>query len=148
MRRLFAILLLVVAVAPLQAAGTATWSLPRSVDKARGIVSYSVPWTSDGSGDVSATVTTVGAGELLQVVFIPGSGGTQPSDQYDATLIDGTGLDALNGQGANLSNSAPVSVDDIRHFVDTNGTLELRISNAGNAKTGTVLVILRQGTGV
>lgn len=108
---------------------------------------YSVAWTSDGSGNVSANSFSVKTGELSQATFIPGSGGTQPTDAYDMTIADVNGVDILGGGGANLSNATPTSVACPistyfrRHFEE--GTLTPLISNAGSAKTGTIVLLVR-----
>ena len=105
-------------------------------------------WTSDSGGAATGTVSDV-CGTLLQVEFIPGTGGTQPTDLYDLTLTDDGGLDVLAGLGANLSNSTKtrktpgVSLTDgtttsVVPMVLCESTITLTVSNAGNAKTGTV----------
>lgn len=124
---------------------------------------YAFAWTSDASGNVNGN-TTNGAGVitgspgritglLLRVVFIPGTGGVQPSDAYDMVMLDSNGFDILAGLGANLSqtnttskvpgnamtdgttvSTAPIALNDI---------LELQVSNAGNAKQGTVVLYVR-----
>lgn len=126
---------------------TITYSETRTVKK------VTLDWLSDASGDVSGTHTKYLSGVLERVVFIPDSGGTQPTDLYDITLEDDNGMDVLAGQGANLSNAnttnicpgvplkdgsttsvKPMIVDDL---------LELKVSNAGNAKGGQVILYLR-----
>lgn len=114
---------------------------------------YSLAWVSDSLGAVSGTLTEVISGVIVKAVFIPDSGGTQPTNLYDVTLLDENGLDVLAGRGANLSNSAssatapglavtdgtttgivPVPIDD---------QLELRVANGGNAKGGSVVLYVR-----
>lgn len=105
-------------------------------------------WTSDAAGAVNGTKVRV-RGRLANVVFIPGTGGTQPSASYDIVLNDEAGFDVLSGKGANLSNSVitrispavphtdavpTVGVGDV--YVDEE--LELQVSNAGASKTGSV----------
>jgi hypothetical protein len=108
---------------------------------------YSLAWLSDASGNVSANSVSVKTGELIQVTFIPGTGGTQPSDAYDMTIADVNGVDVLGGGGANLSQTTittvacPISTYFRRHFEE--GTLTPSISNAGNAKTGTIVILVR-----
>lgn len=108
-------------------------------------------WTSDASGDVSGTATAFREGEILRVDFIPDSGGTQPTDQYDVTLTDPDSIDVLAGVGANQGNAASESLFPAL----TNGTagnsgpvffvgaLSLVVANAGNAKGGKVIVYYR-----
>lgn len=106
-------------------------------------------WTSDAAGAVSGT-TVHASGEIVRVVFVPGAGGVQPTDLYDATIEDADGLDVLAGKGANLSNAnksqiVPLVGDGTTtaERVAVSGTLELKVAAAGNAKSGTVVVYLR-----
>ena len=129
-------------------AGTVTISYQqhRTVEK------FTLDWLSDASGNVNGTHTTLLCGALLRVVFIPDSGGTQPTDLYDATLEDDNGLDILAGQGANLSNATTTHIRPGLPMKDgtttstaaivLDDTLELKISNAGNAKGGNVILYI------
>lgn len=119
-------------------------SLPRVVRK------ITLAWTSTAGGAVSGTLTNYISGIIARVVFVPGSAGSQPSDLYDATLLDENGLDVLAGQGANLSNATTTHILPGVPFKDGTTTstapcwlddkLELQIANAGNAKSGTVIL--------
>lgn len=124
--------LLVALWAPLQAAGTVTVTSYNNV--------YTVAWTSDGSGNVSAHAFTIAPGLLIQAKFVPGTGGTQPSNLYDVALVDSDGVDVLGGAGANLSNSAPVYANELAIATTSPTTsnlqLDIVVSNAGSAKTG------------
>lgn len=110
-------------------------------------------WLSAAGGTVSANLTKILNGEIERVVFVPDSGGTQPTDQYDVLLKDDDGLDLLAGQGANLSNAAASHVKPGVPFKDGTttstapiavaGKLELDVSNAGAAKGGQVIVYLK-----
>lgn len=104
-------------------------------------------WTASAGGAVSGTLSALVRGVIKRVVFAPGSGGTQPDNLYDVTLLDATGVDVLAGRGANLSNSAasqavPLIGDGTTtdREVAINDTLELQVANAGNAKTGVVYI--------
>ena len=77
-----------------------------TADLGGGITKYSIAWTSDASGNVNGTPVALKRGRLLQVKFAPTNGGTQPSNNYAATLIDADGVDLLAGKGAALSNTA------------------------------------------
>lgn len=106
-------------------------------------------WTSDASGVVSGTTVHV-EGVIERVVFVPGAGGVQPTDAYDLLLNDADGVDVLAGKGANLSQTNKTQVCPfIGDGTTTNkpvavaGTLELVAANAGNAKSGTVVLYVR-----
>ena len=117
---------------------------------------YSIAWTSDSvAGTVSNVLSnTDGAikfdGMLVRAVFVPGSGGTQPDDNYDFTLDDEDGVDMLAGQGAILDDTNTSSVAPGETLTDntTPGTLPFGIvgeltltgSNISNSKTGTVVL--------
>lgn len=127
--------------APLQAVGTVTVTGPYN-----GV--YAIAWTSNASGAVSGNSFSVILGEIKQVKFVPASGGTQPTDQYDVTLVDADGLDVLNGMGANLSNAAPALITSLGVWTATPAAsspavYDLVVANAGNAKSGTVYVMVK-----
>lgn len=104
---------------------------------------------SNPGGAVSGTPSAQVRGEIVRVTFVPGTAGNQPSDQYDVTLLDTSGVDVLAGLGANLSNAAVSHVCPLigngattNQRMAINDTLELQVANAGNAKQGTVHVYL------
>lgn len=143
----FTLLTLAVSVAPLAATGTVV--LTRTLVFSQ-IHKVTIAWTSDGSGNVNTNPFTPPTGELLQVKFIPGAGGTQPTNLYGATLVDQDGVDVLDGNGASLSNTTstvrtPLTGDGAsgkthRFLIDGAETLDLQISAAGASKTGTVIL--------
>ena len=116
----------------------------------RTVKKITLDWQSDASGDCTGSTKEL-SGHILRVVFVPDSGGTQPTDQYDVVLNDANGLDVLAGLGANLANNAssqvvpvvtdgnagnmsPIAVDD---------KLTLVVSNAGDTKGGLVILYMR-----
>jgi hypothetical protein len=130
----------------LAAVGSITFTEARS----RSIQSVSMLWTSDAAGAVSGINSPQVSGELLKVVFTPGSGGVQPTALYDVTMLDTDGFDVLAGKGANLSNAAASQVVPlVGDGVTTNqrtaldGVLQLVVAAAGNAKQGTVTIYFR-----
>ena len=128
-------------------AGTVTATSTRL---AGGVRRTTLAWTSDASGAVSGTSTSLAAGTVVGVAFTPGSGGTQPTDLYDVTLLCADhSVDALGGEGANLSNAAATHKQPMVSNAGTSGfarpwlhpgNYQLVVANAGNAKTGTVEV--------
>lgn len=113
-----------------------------------GLTKYSVAWTSDASGNVSANAFVMKRGRLLQAKTVPGAGGAAPTAGYLVTLPDADGLDLLMGLGASRSASnaefAPLNsgqgepASSIRWF--EGGTVTPTITAAGNAKTGTLIL--------
>lgn len=101
---------------------------------------YALAWTSNASGAVSANPADVVTGQIIAVKFLPSLAGTQPSDQYDVTLLDTDGIDLLGGAGANRSNAAGQLLQSDPPVFFEGGKLDLVIANAGNAKTGTVVL--------
>lgn len=107
----------------------------------RTVKRVALAWVSDASGVVSGTLTKTLSGEIARVSFVPDGGGTQPSDLYDLTLLDADGTDVLSAAGANLSNASKTNSVVPGRLVDS--TLELSITNAGNAKGGTLVLWMR-----
>ncbi len=115
-------------------------------------VKTTVTWVCDASGAVSGNSLSL-AGTLVKVSFKPDAGGTQPSDLYDMTIADEAGVDILGGQGANLSNATATSICPgvpMKDGVTTSttpgiifGTITPSITNAGNAKGGTIIFYTR-----
>lgn len=106
-------------------------------------------WTSTAGGAVAGTPTVQVRGEIVRVTFVPGTAGNQPTDLYDVTLLDTSGVDVLAGLGANLSNAAvshtcPLIGNGVttNQRMAINDTLELQVANAGATKKGTVHVYL------
>lgn len=105
-----------------------------------------IGWTSDGSGAVLQALTGGGSNGLLsgrieRVVFVPGTGGGEPTNNYGVAVYDESSVDLLAGQGAAKSNTAAsdyrpnpaVAVDEV---------CTLSVSGAGAAKSGTVVIYL------
>jgi hypothetical protein len=126
-------------------------SYPASVR--RPVSKYTLAWTSDASGNVNGNLTDYISGQIVRAVFIPGAGGVQPTDAYDGVLLDGSGMDVLAGLAANLSNATATNISPGVEVTDgtnigivpvaVDDKLELQISNAGNAKSGTVVLYVR-----
>ena len=129
----------------------AVGAISQTHNKARTIRVLTLAWTSSSdTGAVSGIESQDLDGELLSVTFTPGTAGTQPSDQYDVTLLDDDGFDVLQGKGANRSNvTATMLCPLIGDGTTTNqrvplaGTYQLTVAAAGNSKTGTVTLRYR-----
>lgn len=123
-----------------------------------GVRVYSLAWTSDAAGAVSGNTSTLCPGTIISVEFTPGTGGTQPSDLYDVTFTDAENVNMFDDGsgtsiGANLSNSTSThkvpfigggTVTYVRHWLH-GGDYTLVVANAGNAKTGTVVIYVASG---
>lgn len=116
-------------------------------DVGEGITQYSCAWLSDASGVVSVSTFAVKTGELLQAEFVPDEGGTAPTTGYDLTLLNENSTDVLGGAGANLSDtvrtqSACLTSTYVRRWLVA-GDLTPTVANAGNAKGGTFILLVR-----
>lgn len=96
-------------------------------------------WTSSAGGAADATTTYTYNGEVVRVLVVPG--GTTPSDLFDVVITDNNSVDVLYGQGANCSNASTTVIQGGGFVVNTK--LTLAVTNAGNAKTGTIIVQVR-----
>ena len=76
-----------------------------TVDLGGAYTEYSIAWLSSAGGVVTENPVAVKRGHIHEVKFVPDTGGTQPTDLYDVTLIDAIsgGADFLAGAGADLS---------------------------------------------
>jgi hypothetical protein len=146
--RLFAAVLvaLLLGVAPVygQATGAITQILPPQVFHAEGelIYLYEMTWVSDASaGTVSGRTISLDPCTVKQIEMYPDSGGTQPTDAFDLTLLNSLGLDLLAGRGADLSNAAgTILAQTDRLFIFPGGTLAPTIAAAGNSKGGRIRI--------
>jgi hypothetical protein len=100
-------------------------------------------WTSASDGTASGMTSVAYTGQLLRAVFDPGASASQPTDAYDVVITDKYGADMLAGAGANLSNAANVykSQSDGLSCMD-NSKLTLSVSNAGDTKSGSVIIYI------
>lgn len=99
-------------------------------------------WTSDASGDASEATTVAFDGKLIGLTTIP-DGTDVPTLNYDIVVNDGGGHDVLLGAGANRSDTATEHVAEASLGAAAASKLTLVVSNAGNAKKGTVIIYVR-----
>jgi hypothetical protein len=122
-------------------------------DLGGGYSKYSIAWVSSAGGAVAENAVTIKRGHIHLAKFIPDGGGTQPTDLYDVTLIDAiagaTGADYLAGTGVDVSNAArKISAPQIGNGTATQpvfwegGDLYPTVANAGNAKGGTIVLVV------
>ena len=100
-------------------------------------------WTSDASGDADGDKTAgVFSGEILRLVTNPDDTDA-PTTLYDVVVNDEDGNDVLMGAGADRSATVTEQVLASSLGVVANDKLDLVVSNAGNAKKGTVILYIR-----
>ena len=102
----------------------------------------SFAFVSAAAGTASGVSSKRYTGEVVRAVFIPGTSGDQPTNAFDVTVTDADGYDILAGQGADISNAATTTVVASLGAV-VYDVLTLNVTNAGDTKTGTVIVYVR-----
>lgn len=118
-------------------------------DVGGGVTKVTIPWTSDGSGNVTERAVALPAGTLLRLRTDP-DGDAAPTDNYDITLLDAIGgADVLGGVGANRSTSAvqtvvPVEGTYFRPWISA-GDYYPTIANAGDTKEGVIELFIARG---
>lgn len=99
-------------------------------------------WTSDASGDVSGTDTKTLSGEAVKWVTNPGA--AAPTDDYDVVVNDEDSADVAVGVLADrdtANTEAAYPAANTYHAFDSK--LSIVVSNAGNAKGGTLTMFYR-----
>ena len=138
MRRLLAAaLLLSWAASVAHAAGTVTAT-------ERTHLQYKVvkfAWTSSAGGAADSTTTASFCGKVEYLATDPGA--TAPTDDYDVAVTDADGVDVLSGAGANRDTANTEYVLSSSLGAVCYSTLTLAVTNAGNAKEGTVYLYIR-----
>lgn len=133
-------------------AGTMTCTLDSRAGS--GVRVLTVAWTSDASGNATGT-TPVLIGRLVKAVTVP-SASVAPTDNYDIAMTDEQGLDVLTGVQSTLANRDTANTEQVYFLVlDAAGTplaqsvhplvanaLSISVTNAGNAKSGTLYLYL------
>jgi hypothetical protein len=99
-------------------------------------------WTSDASGDADQQTTNVFNGAIQRFTTVP-DGVAAPTDNYDIVINDEDSTDVLMGAGANRDTLNTEQVLASSLGVVANDKLNLVVSNAGNAKQGTVYLYIR-----
>lgn len=132
----------------LQTSSGSAGTVVQTHQRHRTIKTIRFAWTSTAGGAAEDQTDVLVSGRILRVCFIPGAGASQPTDNYDITIEDSDGIDALQGLGANLGN---INATDVFPAL-TNGTngnstpvvvdskLTLVVINAGNANSGETVI--------
>jgi len=100
-------------------------------------------WTSDASGNVSGNSSAeVYDGRVIYAATVPDASAA-PTDQYDVVVNDDNGLDVCDGALANRSASNTEYVNEADLGAVAKSKLTPVVSNAGNAKQGTIYLWIR-----
>jgi len=99
-------------------------------------------WTSSAGGAADGTSTSAFDGKIIGFTTIP-DGVAAPTDNYDVVLNDADGHDVLLGAGLNRDTANTEHVTEGSLAGVANSKLTLGVTNAGNAKSGTVIVYVR-----
>jgi len=94
-------------------------------------------WTASAGGAADATSTYAYSGQIVECIIVPG--GATPSNLFDVVITDANSVDVLHGLGADCSN-ADTTVLAAGLGCVSNSVLTLAVTNAGNAKTGAVIL--------
>ena len=131
------------------AVGTATFTYTEHAT----VNKMSIDWTASSSGIVPATASKIISGELLRCVFVPDSGGTAPTNNYDMTIVDSESVDVLSGNGANLSSTVTKSIVPCEEMLSGGSSgvakfaimsaLTISASNCGASNGGNVHIYYR-----
>jgi len=115
-----------------------------------------IDWVSSAGGGADGAVVL--EGEILKVVTNPGA--TAPTDNYDVTLVDEDGFDALEGYGANRDTATTEAVYPLKkeevtlagtltdrgvvaQRVVVSGAYTFTVANAGDTKAGRCTIYFR-----
>jgi hypothetical protein len=146
-KTLVALVVTLFTIAAVQAAMTVTLYQPDA-----SLERISAAFVSAADGTVSQAITI--RGTIVRVVTDPGA--TAPTTLWDITCPDANGVDLFAAQGADRSATVTEHFVPGVPFKDGTtaglapvvymGTATLTITNAGNAKNGTVIVYVQKST--
>lgn len=106
-----------------------------------GVKRIKASWLSDdATGAVSGTTEYKYTGQLVRLVTDPGA--TAPDDNYDLVVNDSDSVDTLMGGGLNRDTANTEQVLGTSLGVVFDSKLTFAITNAGNAKNGTVYLYI------
>lgn len=98
---------------------------------------YILDVTTHTDGASSGWPFAYRSGYLQEVKVVPDGSTTQPTDNFDVTLVDTDGYDLLAGQGTDCDNASETQITlDPPIFV--RDKLDFVVANGGNAKGLTV----------
>ena len=70
-----------------------------------GVSQIQASWTSDSSAGTASATTRKIVGQLVKVVTVPGTGGSEPSNNYTVTITDQNGLNVLTSCDKTLASN-------------------------------------------
>ena len=102
-------------------------------------------WLSATGGTVSSAASGWYCGKIVKVSLASDAAPTAPTNGYDVTIEDGDGLDVLCGEGADVTASATVYINDPTKMLWVrSGTLTLKVAAAGDEKGGVVTMLIQR----
>ena len=126
---------------------TASWgaeSVDQSLQVGGEIQVLVMEWTTDSSGDLTATDTGYAIEGFLMLVETDPSGTAAPTADYDITLKDANGLDVMGGA---LSDRSATATEATMPLLNGNytmlpipSTLSMDVTSAGNSKSGVIRI--------
>jgi len=101
-------------------------------------------WVTDGSGNFTATATGASIdGMVILAETIP-SATVAPTNLYDITLVNSSGIDVFGGALTNRSATVAEQTMPLQNAnytgVPVMGPLTFDVTNAGNSKSGTLRI--------
>lgn len=139
-RAVIAFILILTLVAPPQAHAAGTVVTTERTHLFLKVVKFA--WTSSAGGAADATTTGSYCGKLEHFVTVPDAVDA-PTTLYDIVVTDADSVDVLAGAGANRSATVTEQVLSASLSAVCYSTLTLAVTNAGNAKKGTVYIYIR-----
>ncbi len=121
----------------------ATGTVTVAEERLGGLKKITWAWTSTAGGAASEVTTYPYTGSIERMVTVPAAAGGAPTDDYDITITDEDGVDVLSGAGSNRDTANTEQVAAANLGAVANDKLTLNVSNAGNAKSGTVILYVR-----
>lgn len=139
-------------------AGTLTKTVIRH--RARGIVKLKAAFTTDASGDVTVGDIGPAYGQLVQVKYDAGSGGTALATGVDITVTDkdtGATIFSLTDAGTTGRTMRPTNIPTTNAGVAVtpgagydvgppiiSGELRMVVAQGGNAKSGALYLVIQE----
>jgi len=127
--------------------GTTAWAAEGCVQSMSGDGSYKVlqmVWTTDGSGNFTATDTGYDINGIVILAETVPSGTAAPTNLYDIVLNNESGIDVFGGA---LGDRSSTTAEQTMPLLDGNhtgvsvmGPLTFDVTNAGNSKSGTLRI--------